>query len=88
MTETAMGGPGAPSPDRSKRHFPSFVREPGVSLPPAPRDAAPAPTQEVALAALKRYRGHPTDADRRLVHAWLEAAKDDPEEYARRLRLT
>lgn len=87
MTETATGGPEAPPPNRSRREFPSFVREPGVSLPPAPLDAAPAPTQEVALAALKRYREHPTDEDSRMVHAWLEAARDNPREYARRLRL-
>lgn len=87
MTETATGGPEAPPPNRSRREFPSFVREPGVSLPPLP-DNAPAPTQKEALAALKRYRQHPTDEDRRLVHAWLEAAKDNPGEYARRLHLT
>ncbi|MDP3727070.1 MAG: hypothetical protein Q8R35_00335 [bacterium] len=64
------------------------MREPGVRLPPPQRGGTTVPTEEAALAALKRYRAHPTEEDERTVHAWINAAKDDPDEYARRVRLT
>ena len=84
MTEVAMGGPTMPSAERSKRHFPSFVQNPGVELPPE----RPVPPNDEALAALKRCRQHHTEEDSDLVQRWIAAAKGDPTEYARRIKLT
>lgn len=87
MTEVSMGGPSTPSPGRPRRYFPSFVREAGISQPP-PRIGAPVPTEEQALAALRRYREFPTPEDNALVQRWIAAVKDDPAEHARRIRST
>lgn len=86
MTETAMGGPMTPSPARSKRDFPSFVREPGIGSPPD--HSVQVPTEAQALAALQRYRKLPTPEDNDIVQRWIAAAKGDPTEYARRIHLT
>ena len=97
MTEVAMGGPTTPSPQRPKRRFPSFVQDPGIGFPPPQgrpdetvrqNAGAPIPTEKEALAAHGRYRLHPTDRDGELVRQWVAAAKGDPAEQARRIRLT
>ncbi len=86
MTEVPTGGPTPPSPARSSRDFPSFVREPGIGSPPD--SGVRVPTEEQALAALRRYRKLPTPEDNALVQRWIAAAKDDPIEHARRIRCT
>ena len=83
-------------PPRSKHEYPSFVREPGIGLPPKsperpPTPAVgntPVPTEEQALAALQRYRECPTPTDNELVQRWIAAEKDNPVEHARRIQLT
>ena len=86
MTEVATGGPATPESVRKRGEFPSFVREPGIDLPPD--SSTSVPTEEQALAAHRRYRQHPTEKDAKLVQQWVAAAKGDPVEQARRIDRT
>ena len=62
------------------------MREPGIGSPPD--SGVRVPTEEQALAALRRYRKFPTPEDNALVQRWIAAAKVDPIEHARRIRCT